>query len=80
MNSTMNGGFQKVGTAFLEKARTRRRLSKKYISVSWERATISAAGGRLQACIHVDSGKSRFLIDCGPLLLDPYETCGDQLR
>jgi ribonuclease BN (tRNA processing enzyme) len=34
------------------------------------------SGGRLQACIHVDAGKSRFLIDCGASSLIPMKRAG----
>ncbi len=34
------------------------------------------SGGRFQACIHVDTGKSRFLIDCGASSLIPMKRAG----
>ena len=34
------------------------------------------SGGRLQACIHVDTGKSRFLIDCGASSLIAMKRAG----
>lgn len=34
------------------------------------------SGGRFQACIHVDAGKSRFLIDCGASSLIPMKRAG----
>jgi len=34
------------------------------------------SGGRLQSCIHVDTGKSRFLIDCGASSLIPMKRAG----
>ena len=34
------------------------------------------SGGRLQACIHVDTGKSRFLIDCGASSLIAMKCAG----
>jgi ribonuclease BN (tRNA processing enzyme) len=34
------------------------------------------SGGRFQTCIHVDTGKSRFLIDCGASSLIPMKRAG----
>ena len=34
------------------------------------------SGGRFQACIHVDTGKMRFLIDCGASSLIPMKRAG----
>jgi ribonuclease BN (tRNA processing enzyme) len=34
------------------------------------------SGGRFQTCIHVDAGKSRFLIDCGASSLIPMKRAG----
>jgi ribonuclease BN (tRNA processing enzyme) len=34
------------------------------------------SGGRFQACIHVDAGKSRFLLDCGASSLIPMKRAG----
>lgn len=34
------------------------------------------SGGQFQACIHVDTGKSRFLIDCGASSLIPMKRAG----
>jgi ribonuclease BN (tRNA processing enzyme) len=34
------------------------------------------SGGRFQACIHVDAGKTRFLLDCGASSLIPMKRAG----
>ena len=65
MNSSTNDRFQKIEDQEPEKMHASTMKTQKVRIRFLGTGDNFGSGGRLQACIHVDTGESRFLIDCG---------------
>jgi ribonuclease BN (tRNA processing enzyme) len=75
-NPSMNDGFRKNGTCEPEKSGASPAAIRKVRLRFLGTGDNFGSGGRLQACIHVDTGKSRFLIDCGASSLIAMKRAG----
>jgi ribonuclease BN (tRNA processing enzyme) len=75
-NPSMNDGFHKKGTCEPGKSGALPAAIRKVRIRFLGTGDNFGSGGRFQACIHVDTGESRFLIDCGASSLIAMKRAG----
>lgn len=76
MNPSLNDGFHKNEDCEPEQSDPSSAATRKVRIRFLGTGDNFGSGGRFQACIHVDTGKSRFLIDCGATSLIAMKRAG----